>query len=142
MYCQSCGKKVSKQASFCVTCGESLNTEPPETEPTTTEEPSKPSPGSTPDQSSPITIVALGVGWVLFISGYGQLVSGDIGLMGLLSMFSVFGSIPLLWFDARSAIRAGELSTDRPVYIVIAVYLLYIFTMPAYLVFRAYKRYK
>lgn len=91
--------------------------------------------------TSPIWPVAiLGVFWITFLVTFpGMDNIGSSNPETAIASFSVLLSIPILWVDARNAIRSGEFSTTRPIYIVIAVYLLYLVTMPAYVVYRVYR---
>lgn len=137
MYCQSCGEEVSNNASYCDSCGEPIDSDEDTHEHT---EPETETITSTSRNVSPLWSVAvLSLTWLFFLFGFGGLQSGGTVIGGLATL-AVIASIPILWLDARAAIRAGELSTSRPIYIVIAVYLLYLLTMPIYVGYRLYKR--
>jgi len=140
-YCPACGSGV-EGASFCPNCGADLAADKksePKEPPQTQEQEAQ----STQNPKSPvISLVLLGFGWLIFLVSYPQLVSGQVSIVSLMGTLCVFGSIPLLWYDARGAIRSGDLSTSRPIYIVIAVYLLYLLTLPFYVLYRGYKMYR
>lgn len=135
MYCSECGAEIERSASFCSECGQSIvhtdtNGVQPETEP-------RGSDGN--GSSSIVTLVLLGILWVVFFVAFPGITNPN-AIGAVLSTLAVVSSIPLLWLDARSAIRAGELSTSRPIYVVLAVFLLYLLTMPVYLAYRLYRR--
>jgi len=138
MYCSSCGKEVADTAAFCDGCGEQIGSagEDFQSQP----EPDIETETSTSREASPLwSVGVLGFTWLFFLVGFGGLQSGATLLSGLATL-GVIISIPILWLDARAAIRAGELTTSRPIYIVLAVYLLYLLTMPIYVGYRLYKR--
>lgn len=85
-------------------------------------------------------VVSLFVLWTLWLGTFpGTNNFESAGGMAAVSGLAVLVSIPLLWYDARGAIRAGELEAGRPIYVVVAVFLLYVITMPAYVGYRLYK---
>lgn len=138
MYCSSCGEEVADNAVYCDGCGKPIS--PTEGDGRDHTETDTETGTSTTRERSPLWSVAvLGLTWVFFLVGFGGIQSGATLQSGLATL-GVIISIPVLWLDARAAIRAGELTTSRPIYIVIAVYLLYLLTMPIYLGYRLYKR--
>lgn len=140
MYCQSCGQEVADDAAYCDGCGEQLGTTQDDELEQTQGADAVTTEASTDREASPLwSIAVLGFTWVFFLFGFGGLQSGGT-LIGGLATIAVILCIPILWLDARAAIRADELSTSRPIYIVIAVYLLYLLTMPIYVGYRLYKR--
>lgn len=83
--------------------------------------------------------IGLIVLWVLWLGTFpGMNNMESAGGMAALSGLAILISIPLLWYDARNAIRAGELEVGRPIYVVVAVFILYIITLPAYVGYRFY----
>lgn len=149
-YCSNCGTELSADVTFCSECGtkvseenqdartpaedttidDTATAEPPETEPTTT-------------NGAPIwTVAALGILWVVFLVTFPGLDNtGQASGIAALSGLSALASIPLLYIDARAAKRAGILEA-RPIFVVIAVFILYLVTMPVYVCFRVYKTWK
>lgn len=84
--------------------------------------------------------ILLFVLWALWIGTFpGMNNLESAGGMAAVSGLAIIISIPLLWYDARGAIRAEELEVSRPIYVVLAVFLLYIITMPVYAGYRLYK---
>jgi hypothetical protein len=87
------------------------------------------------------TLIALALLWVVFLAtfpGTETLASAGSGLAAV-SGLAALASIPLLYLDARAAARAGDLEA-RPVLVVVAVFLLYLLTLPVYIAFRLYRQ--
>lgn len=142
-YCQNCGTELAANAAFCSECGAEVgegdqNTSDPTENATTGNTPTT---GETTGKSDvPMwTVAALGVLWIVFLVTFPGLDNaGQASGMAALSGLSVLASIPLLYIDARAAKRA-EVLEARPILVVIAVFILYLVTMPVYVGYRVYK---
>lgn len=146
-YCTNCGAEVKPNSAYCSECGTQLaggshspsgQAEEVGTDNTINQEPEEMQTGNS-DEISMWSVAGLGLLWILFIvtfPGTGNM--GQAGGMAALSGLAVLASIPLLYVDARAAKQAGVFEA-RPIFVVIAVYILYLFTMPVYVVYRIYK---
>jgi len=86
------------------------------------------------------TLIALAVLWIAFLVTFpGTENLSSAGGLAAVSGLAALVSIPLLYLDARGAARAGDLEA-RPVLVVVAVFLLYLLTLPVYVAFRLYRR--
>jgi hypothetical protein len=149
---------VSTAASFCEHCGESIEaasaagtadreqSESPaevarETEPTPKGGHAKQREEITPDRDTtsdatttspawPLGVMT--VCWVLFLVGFGSGTTAGQGVAGL----AVLASLPVIWVDARKAKAADELEVGYPVLVPVAILLLWILTLPAYVLYR------
>lgn len=92
------------------------------------------------NDSSTWTLIALGLLWVVFLIAFpGTDNLSSAGGLAAISGVAVLVSIPLLYLDARAAARSGELEA-RPVLVVLAVFILYLVTLPVYVIYRLYRR--
>lgn len=146
-YCSNCGEELAADATFCSECGTEVDEGGQDSEPSPTDsvgdstpQAGTPNSESGSETSAPIwTVAALGILWVVFLVTFPGLENtGQASGMAALSGLSVLASIPLLYVDARSAKRAGVLEA-RPILVVIAVFILYLVTMPVYVGYRVYK---
>ena len=142
-HCQNCGAELAANAAFCSECGAEIG----EGDQDASESSGNATAGNTPTtgdsvgkSDAPIwTVAALGVLWVVFLVTFPGLDNaGQTSGMAALSGLSVLASIPLLYIDARAAKRA-EVLEARPILVVIAVFILYLVTMPVYVGYRLYK---
>lgn len=85
------------------------------------------------------TAIALLGAWLLWLVSFPDLAAERVSVIAVIGTLSIFLSIPLLWYDAREAIRAGDLEASRPIFVVVAVYLLYALSLPVYVGFRVHK---
>lgn len=145
-YCTNCGAQQDAGASYCSACGSQISR-------------TAGSPGSNHDierqrEHSPETqghpdgsggthpphwpVVALGLLWVVFLVAFPGMDGIEAaGGLAALSGLAVLASIPLLYVDARNARRANVLDA-RPILVVLAVFVLYLVTMPVYVGYRVY----
>lgn len=146
-YCSNCGEELAADATFCSECGTEVSEGGQDSEPSPNDSVADSTPQAGPRSSesssgtgAPIwTVAALGVLWVIFLVTFPGLENtGQASGMAALSGLSVLASIPLLYVDARKAKRAGVLEA-RPILVVIAVFILYLVTMPVYVGYRVYK---
>lgn len=141
-YCQDCGAELAANAAFCSECGAEVGEGDQEgVDPSGEATPSStPTPGAAGQGDAPMwTVAALGVLWVVFLVTFPGLENaGQASGMAALSGLSVLASIPLLYIDARAAKRADVLEA-RPILVVLAVFILYLVTMPVYVGYRVYK---
>jgi hypothetical protein len=89
--------------------------------------------GSESGVSSAWSLGVLGLLWVIWPISMGSKTAALAGV-------AIVVSLPLIWWDACEAIRTDELKVSRPIYVVIAVLLLWILTLPAYIIYRFVKR--
>jgi len=85
-------------------------------------------------------VVLLGL-WGLFVYAIIQFGVNSTAT-GLVSLFAVGLSLPLLYLDARNAKRTGELEIKYPVAVPIATMLLWLLALPVYLGYRWLNRKK
>lgn len=146
-YCSNCGEELATDATFCSECGTKIreggqDSEPSSNDPVadSTPQDGTRNPESSSGMGAPIwTVATLGILWIVFLVSFPGLENtGQASGMATLSGLSVLASIPLLYVDARKAKQAGVIEA-RPIYVVIAVFILYIVTIPVYIGFRAYK---
>ena len=81
-------------------------------------------------------LVGLWVLWFVGASIYGT----EATTGGLVMFVAVAGSLPLMYIDAKAARDAGELEVTYPVAVPLATLLLWVFALPAYLIYRWTKR--
>lgn len=130
-YCPDCGAEVTESASFCAECGEDLQPSAAgdsasETEPTAS---------AAPEQSATSPLAALLGLWVLWFVAVGLSDSSPV-IAGLLGFSAVVVSLPLLYVDAKNAAEADELEVNYPIAIPVAMLLLWVVSLPAYLLYR------
>jgi len=152
-YCPECGAETTTGDSFCNECGVNLTEretdkevaesedtdvhlsernreEPAQTDVTEAEQ------GQSHTPSSIWPLVGVGLLYLAFIIVAWNSPPGAVA--GII----VLASLPVLWYDAVLGVRSGELDVSRPIYIVVAVLLLWLLTVPVYLIYRLYTRRK
>lgn len=163
-YCPDCGASVASGDVYCSECGAALPESPPRQEYPPVREESPPphqstvsDPGdeafgpSSATQSSGVGVgerveppkwplVAIAICWVAFVvtwSGTEAVEEGAGSLMGI-AVLAVAISLPLLYYDAKEAAAAGALEVEYPIAVPVVVLLLWLRTVPAYVLYRWY----
>jgi len=133
-YCPSCGAETTESASFCAECGDDLQPAASDDTPEAESAASDP-----PEQSATAPLVALLGLWVLWFVAAG-LHNSSPTIAGMLGFSAVAVSLPLLYVDAKNAAKADELEVNYPIAVPVAMLLLWVLSLPAYLLYRRSKR--
>lgn len=132
-YCRGCGTELEGAPTYCPECGIELEPETPEEPSDTGRQESDLQSEGTPGYGRLAILIVL---WVPLTAAMATGANAPaLGLGGLLALIG----IPVLWYDAKEAIDVGYLSETRPIFIVIGVYILYLFTLPFYVGYRVYR---
>lgn len=95
----------------------------------------------TAGRSEPTFLYGLVGCWILFAVGYPALAqAGTLGPVAVLGVLAIVVSLPVLWFDARAGMRAGELPGGHPTLVAVPAVAIWPVTVPLYVGYRVYSR--
>jgi len=140
-YCRQCGADLAPAANFCPDCGTEVQIQQRSNRDGDTagrDGSLSPAEQGVAPMWPPVVLLGL---WGVFVYAIVQL-GVDSTVTGLISLFAVGLSLPLLYLDARNAKRTGELEIKYPVVVPIATMLLWLLALPAYLGYRWLNRKK
>jgi hypothetical protein len=77
--------------------------------------------------------------WAIVLLGYlGSSYTTTTGTYGIISMIAI--SLVILYVDADNAKQAGELDLNHPILVPAVVLILWLITVPAYVLYRFHTR--